>query len=227
MTVNNKYSNLQRKSDKKHSDTLADALNALSVVHVVARGQDLFRQGDAGDAIYLLKSGSLEVSTLSEDGRKLALNILRGGDIFGEIALLDGGRRSATVTALEDSVALRVSRQRMLSEFSTNPGLAMELMGLLIQRVRWISGQLENHALNSLEIRLARRLIYLAEQLPDGHGHIAVSQSELADHVSATREAVSKKISQWKLLGVVDIGRGKIYVLNGRALYEIASICPI
>lgn len=217
----------QTGNETGQQDSLADALHALSTVVLVKRGRDLFRQGDEGDAIYLLKSGSLEISTLSDDGRKLALNVLKSGDIFGEIALVDGGRRSATVSALEDSNLLRVGRERLLAEFSANPDLALQLLGVLIRRVRWISTQLENHAFHPLEIRLARRLVFLAGQMADQNGRIPVSQSDLADHVSATREAVSKKLAEWKQLGIVEIGRGRLSILDQRALTDIASMDPI
>ncbi|MDA5094822.1 Crp/Fnr family transcriptional regulator [Aliiroseovarius sp. KMU-50] len=221
--MNSKSGNFQVESEAGQTDALADALHALSTVSVVSRGQDLFQQGDEGDSIYLLKSGSLEISSLSDDGRKLTLNVLKSGDIFGEIALFDGGRRSATVTALEDSNLLQVGRQRLLAEFSDNPDLALELLGLLIRRVRWISMQLENHAFHPLEVRLARRLLFLAGQVSDRNGRISVSQSALADHVGATREAVSKKLAEWKNLGIVEVGRGNLTILDHKALSDIAS----
>lgn len=196
----------------------------MATIRVVSRGQDLFRQGDEGDAIYLLQSGSLEISLMSDDGRKLALNILKRGDIFGEVGLIDGGRRSATATALEDCSLLRVGRRRLLDEFTKTPTLALELMGLLIERVRWIGSQLEDHALQPLEIRLARRIVFLAERLSDDKGRIPLSQSDLADHVSATREAVSKKLSEWKHLGVVEVRRGNFEILDYQALKIIAAI---
>lgn len=227
MAMNSGHDKFQVESAAGEPDALADALHALSTASVVARGQDLFQQGDEGDAIYLLKSGSLEISSLSDDGRKLTLNVLKSGDIFGEIALVDGGCRSATVTALEDSNLLRIGRQRLLAEFSDNPDLALELLRLLIRRIRWISAQLENHAFHSLEVRLARRLLFLAGQVSDRNGRVPVSQSALADHVGATREAVSKKLSEWKQLGIVEIGRGNLTICDGHALSDIASIDQI
>lgn len=132
------------------------ALVALGSQQHLMRGCALFRQGDPADALYVVESGLLEVSILSPSGRKLTLNMLRKGTVFGEIAIFDGGLRSATVTAATPCVLLRIDRQALLEELRDNARFALDIIRLCVARVRWVSGQLEDHVFQPLTVRLAR-----------------------------------------------------------------------
>ncbi|MGP6086297.1 Crp/Fnr family transcriptional regulator [Antarctobacter jejuensis] len=199
-----------------------DTLAALgSRIHLDA-GADLFRQGDDADAIYVLEDGAMEVSILSEDGHKLTLNFLGAGTIFGEIALVDGGPRSATVSAVEACTLLRISKADFLTEIRSNPQFAVDMIQVCIERLRWVSGQLEAHVFHPLPVRLARRLLYLIDTRAQGNA-LPMSQSEMAAHVGVTREAVTKVLSVWKKAGIVSQGRGHITVLDRSALEDFAA----
>ena len=185
------------------------------------KGQMLFEQGDHDDRLCVLDEGELEVSVLSASGRKLTLNLLQAGAVFGEIAIFDPGPRTATITALAPST-LRVIRQSVLmAELRKDPELALEMAQLAGQRLRWISQQLEEQVFLSAPARLASKLAHLATQ---GDGStVRMSQADLADHIGATREAVSKTLSKWRKDGLVDVSRGAITILDEDGLDDAAN----
>jgi len=183
----------------------------------------LFEQGDEARALYALIDGTLEVSVLSMDGRKLALNVMRPGALFGEIALFDPGERTATISALEPCILRRVRYDDVLAKVREEPDLAIDLIQLAGQRMRWMDRQLNEQVFLPLPTRLARKILYLTDR-PDGDSsRLSLSQSELAEFVGATREAVSKTLSVWKKLGVVGSSRGALSVLDRPALQALAD----
>ncbi|AXI56482.1 CRP-like cAMP-activated global transcriptional regulator (plasmid) [Pseudoseohaeicola sp. NH-UV-7] len=181
----------------------------------------LFEQGDAGDALYAIVSGALEVSVLSRDGRKLALDIFRQGALFGEIALFDPGPRTATVTAIEPCVLHKIKNADLLREIRSDPDLAEDLIRLAGQRMRWMGDQLSEQVFLPMPMRLARRILHLTDT---EHDTLTLSQSVLADHVGATREAVSKTMAAWRKAGVISSLRGGMKVLDRAALRALADL---
>ena len=205
------------------SSELKRVLTSLSSdIHIKA-GEVLFEQGDDGDALYAILSGAIEFSVLSEDGRKLALNVMRDGALFGEIAMFDPGERTATVTALEPSVVRRVRNDDVLNGVREDPELAIDLIHLAGQRMRWMDRQLSEQVFLPMPSRLARKLLYLTDRPDGGTATLALSQAELAEFVGATREAVSKTLSGWKKMGVIASARGAISVLDRSALMALAD----
>lgn len=205
------------------SDALSALLGELSTTVKLNDGDVLFEQGDEARELYAVMKGSLEVSVLSLDGRKLALNVLREGALFGEIALFDPGERTATVTALEPSSVLRVRYDDVLDEVRSAPELAIDLIHLAGQRMRWMDRQLNEQVFLPMPSRLARKILYLTDRPEGGPATLALSQAELAEFVGATREAVSKTLSSWKKDGVVAASRGGLTVLDRPALELIAD----
>ena len=205
------------------SDALIEVLDDISQESHIDTGEILFEQGDDARELYALITGALEVSVLSMDGRKLALNVMRSGALFGEIALFDPGERTATVTALEPCTLRKVRYDDLLSHIREEPDLAIDLIQLAGQRMRWMDRQLNEQVFLPMPSRLARKILYLTER-PDGApATLALSQAELAEFVGATREAVSKTLSAWKKLGVISSARGAISVLDRPALQALAD----
>lgn len=189
----------------------------------LAKGETLFMQGDQGDKLYILRSGALQVSVLSSAGRQLTLNVLGEGAVFGEIALFDPGPRTATVTALERCDLSQIKRADLMVEIRSQPDLALEMMRLAGRRLRWVSTQLEDHVFLPLASRLARKLLYLSAQAGGSGQTVAMSQTDLAEHVAATREVVSKTLSEWKRHGLVNVLRGGIEIVDPEALMELSQ----
>ena len=187
----------------------------------LSQGEVLFEQGDTGDALYAIAEGALEFSILSAAGRKLTLDLMRPGAIFGEIALFDPGPRTATVTATEPSRLRRLRNRDILSQIRQYPDLAGDLLRLAGQRMRWMNAQLNEQVFLPMPVRLARKLLYLTPE--GGNDRLGLSQSELAEFVGATREAVSKTLSNWKRNGIIEINRGALQILDRKALALLAE----
>lgn len=209
------------------SQELVRLLNSVATEVDLEEGEILFEQGDQGDALYAIMSGSLEFSILSREGRKLSLDVMRPGALFGEIALFDPGTRTATVTALEPSCVRGVKNADVISAIRKAPDLGIDMIQLAGERMRWMSSQLNEQVFLPMPARLARKILYLTV---DGSEHLSMltlSQSELAEFVGATREAVSKTLSLWKRAGVIDATRGGVKVLDREALQVMADLHQI
>ncbi len=205
------------------SDRLRTMLAGQASEKSLDRGEVLFEQGDEGDALYAIIEGTLEVSFLAMSGRKLALSLMRPGEIFGEIALFDSGPRTATITAAEPSRVLRVRRNDVMNQIRQHPDLAVDMIRLAGLRMRWMGVQLNEQVFLPMPVRLARKLLHLAGQQDNPSERITLSQSELAEFVGATREAVSKTISIWKRNSVVEASRGGILIQDFDALRQLAE----
>ncbi len=205
------------------SEELRAMLAAQATEITLDRGDVLFEQDDEGDALYAILSGALEVSFLASSGRKLSLTMMRPGEVFGEIALFDSGPRTATVTAAEPSKVLRVRQKDMMAQIREHPDLAVDLIRLAGLRMRYMGAQLNEQVFLPMPIRLARKLLHLAGQQDSPTARITLSQSELAEFVGATREAVSKTISTWKRNNVVEASRGGLQIHDFDALRQLAE----
>lgn len=209
------------------SAELTETLERLAQAVTLDAGETLFEQGDPGAALYAVTHGSLEISVLSEDGRKFALDVMRDGAVLGEIALFDPGPRTATVTATEPTELLRIRNADLLREIRTAPELGIDMIALAGQRMRWMNRQITEQVFLPMQTRLARKVLYLTEKSDPVTDLLSLSQSELADFVGATREAVSKALSEWKKMGAVASSRRGIQILDRAALQALADLDQI
>ena len=215
----------------KENSLLSPASEALSAVFretarvvTLETRQVLFNQGDVGESLYIVLSGRLEISVVSEDGRRLTLNTVGAGQIVGEIAIFDGGPRTATIEATEQSELMEITRHEIRRKIRKNTEIAFELLELAGRRLRWLEGLLEDRSFKSLEVRLAKRVLYLLWS-NDGvaTNRVALSQAELADHVGATRVAVASVLQHWRQEGFLKSSRGQIEILERQKLEEKAE----
>lgn len=186
-------------------------------------GRHLFLQDDPADRVYGVISGTVEIAIFSMGGRKLVANFETPKSLIGEIAVLDGGRRTATATCISDCVLVSLTRARLFDRIERNPPLARAMIELLCARLRWVSGELGDQALLKIEARLAKRLIFLTGLIGDTAGWVSISQSELAGFLGATRESVNKTLTDWRRDGLIDIKRGGLRVKNAGRLEAIAN----
>lgn len=203
------------------SDELKQMLEHRASPVALSAADVLFEQGDVGDALYAIVDGTLEFSILSASGRKLSLDMMGPGAVFGEIALFDPGPRTATVTALTDARLLRVRNADVLDQITRDPAMASDLIRLAGERMRWMGKQMNEQVFLPLPARLARKLLHLAQV---SNGPLALSQSELAEYVGATREAVSKTLSSWKRDGILDLNRKALEIRDQSALEILADV---
>lgn len=186
----------------------------------------VFSQGDPGDSLYGVVTGKVRISASTREGKEMFLNIMEPGDTFGEIALLDGNPRTATATTTATCELMIIPRAQFLALLQREPTVAIHLLQLLCQRIRWTSSQAEDSALLTVPNRLARRLLSLAklhgQQSPRGV-QLIISQEEMGRFLGISRQAVNQYLQEWQTKGWVDVGRGKVTVLDESALQTMAS----
>ena len=169
----------------------------LALRRTYAKGEVIFSQGDSGDALFGIASGRVRVSSNGVDGRELFLNIMEPGDAFGEIAVIDGLPRTATVTALESTVLIVIQRADFLMLVTHEPQLSTHLLKLFCERLRWTSELVEEAAFLTAPARLAKRLLNLAARHgrpADGGTELRLSQSELAHFLAISRQIVNQHL---------------------------------
>ena len=203
-----------------------DRIAALATQRGYRRGEIVFSAGDPGDALYGVVSGRIRISAGTAEGREIFLNVMEPGDTFGEIALLDGGTRTATATATEPTELVSIRREPLFELLEREPKAALELLRLCGERLRWTSGLLEDAALLDAPARLAKRLLSLGEQHgEDGAGGrlVRISQEDLSNFLGVSRQAVNERLQDWKAKGWVALGRGTVTVRDAAALRRAVS----
>jgi CRP-like cAMP-binding protein len=189
------------------------------------RGATLFSKGDPGNSLYAVIAGTVKMSISSPDGRNAILNIIGPGEIFGEIALLDGRERSADAIANSNCELFVIDRREFIPFVKGQPSLAMKFIELLCERLRRTSDQVEQIILQNLPGRLASALLRLSEKqnsAPQGRT-IAITQQEISEMVGMTRESINKQLRAWATREWVRLEHGAIVVLNNEMLRELAE----
>jgi CRP/FNR family cyclic AMP-dependent transcriptional regulator len=200
------------------SDELA-RISSLCHTRHLGVGEVLFRKGDPGDALFGIRRGQIRIEAGASDGSRLTLNFMGSGDLFGEVAGLDGQSRTADATAGEPTELFVLRREDFLSHLEREPKVAIKIIMLLCQRIRWQSERMEESVLQSLPVRLARRLCALAS---DYGSEVHISQEQLGVFVGAARESVNRQLQHWRKDGILDLQRGRILLLNMNRLTAVA-----
>jgi CRP-like cAMP-binding protein len=186
------------------SDAPADArsrIAAKGVVHQLQRGDVLFEEGDAPDAMYVVLTGRVAIAVANRplDNRESMLALMETGDLFGELGLLDEGPRSAMARAIEPSSVLRIPYDVVRTELRANPAMLWGVTRLLASRLRVMDEVLSDSVFLDVTGRTAKRLL----ELSGGKDEfiLPITQEELAGMVGASRERVNKAISSFIRLG--------------------------
>jgi len=189
------------------------------------RGATIFSKGDPGSSLIAVVSGTIKISISSPDGRNAILNLIGPGEIFGEVAVLDGQARTADAIANTNCEIFVVDRREFLPFVRSQPALAMKFIELLCTRLRWTSDQVEQVILQDLPGRLASALIRLTERhkVSQGGRSIAVTQQEISEMVGMSRESINKQLRAWAARNWVRLEHGAIVVLDVESLQEIAG----
>jgi CRP-like cAMP-binding protein len=189
------------------------------------RGAAIFSKGDPGNSLVAVIRGTVKISISSAEGRSAILNLIGPGEIFGEVALLDGLARTADATANTNCEIFVIDRREFLPFVRTQPALAMKFIELLCARLRWTSDQVEEVILQDLAGRLASALIRLTEKhkLAPGGRIIAITQQEISEMVGMTRESINKQLRAWAARNWVRLEHGAIVVLDTESLQALAG----
>jgi CRP/FNR family transcriptional regulator, cyclic AMP receptor protein len=189
------------------------------------RGEVVFHQGDPGDTLHLVRSGRVKVVLPAETGDEVVLAILGPGDCFGELALLDGEPRSASVVAMEPVETMVLGRQDFLAFFRSNPETAERLVVNLARIIRNVNEDVADLAFLDLPGRLAKKLLELAEDygqpMEGGQGveiGVPLTQEELAGMIGATRPSGNKVLGWYEDQGAIQRRGRKIAILEAEVL---------
>lgn len=203
-----------------------DRIAALATRRSCPSGTVMFSQGDKGDALYGLVSGEVRISSSTPDGREAFFNVMRAGDSFGEIVLIDGKPRTASAVAIAECDLLVIHRENFRELMAREPQLPIHLLTLFCERLRWTSQMVEENAFLHVPARLARRLLYLAN--PHGTATacgatIRLSQEDLARFLSVSRQFVNQHLQKWRRQGWITLARGRITICDPQALARVAN----
>jgi CRP/FNR family transcriptional regulator, cyclic AMP receptor protein len=199
---------------------------------VIARrfhaAETIFHEGDPGQLLFLIESGQVRIYVQGKEGQETSVIVNGPGDLFGELAVIDGLPRSASAVAVNETLVYTMSRDCFREWMRRLPQLAHNFMKVLSVRVRYSTRQVGDLAQLGVPARLARKLLDLAQAYgrTGSHGvHIEapLTQSELAGLAGATRESVNKTLAAWRRQGVIRLERGQITIVDPDLLREKAS----
>jgi CRP-like cAMP-binding protein len=203
-----------------------DAILDFATERRFRRGQMIVQKGDAGSSMMAVLSGRVRISAVNADGKEITLNVINPGQVFGEIALLDGQPRSADASAIEDTSLLVLERRHFLPFLASNQALASRLLAVLCERLRSTSLALEQIALFDLEARLARLILKLASDYGKATAEgtrieLKLSQRDISNLVAASRESVNKQLGAWRDDGVLTFESGYIVLRRTEELQAL------
>ena len=213
---------------RKLSANEIDALIRYARVERYRAGREIFAKGSPGQSLMGVLRGSVKISSLSDSGKEIVFTIFNAGEIFGEIAVLDGDERSADATAMTDCELLVVNRRDLLPVFENRADLCEILLKILCRRVRLTTQQVEDVMFRHLESRVAKALVHLAESV-GLHGvrgpsvEIHVCQRELGNMAGGSRESVNKHLQIWHRQGLIDLSKGSIMIRDVEAIKRLAG----
>jgi len=194
----------------------------------VAKGEMLFNVGDPSTGLYIVANGRVRIWTVSAAGAEITLNVLTKGAFFGEIGMLDGNPRTAGASAMAPSELITIGKRSFFDALERDPLLARNVIEFLCRRLRWVSARMEDAALRQAPQRLARLLVFLANdhgvKTPNGiEIGIKLTQGELAQWAAMSREGLNKLLVRWAEDGTLTQSRGGIVVHSLEKLDEIAE----
>lgn len=200
-----------------------EAVQAVGMRRTYGAHVTLFHQGDEAGAVILVLRGRVKVATLSEGGREAIVAVRGPGDLLGELAAIDDGPRSMTVTTLEPVDVLLLPRSDFSALLEERPRLALVILRMVAGRLRYADAQQAQFATHDVVGRLAQRLVELCDRFGARRERgieidLPLSQEELASWVGASREGVSKAFQLLRSLRIVETGRRRVTVLDLDAL---------
>jgi CRP-like cAMP-binding protein len=203
-------------------------LAALARTRIYKPRETIVEKGDAARQLYVLLRGRAKVVTRGADGSDTGLNVMGPGEVFGEIGILDGQPRSATVSTLEECEMAVLDVKAFRDFLAAHPSVGIKLLAVLAGRVRDLTTRLEDRAFLEVPARLAKQLLWLAENHGErsgsgAHIELRLSQQELGDLIGATRESVNKYLSEWTRSGVLRQQRDRMEIFDLEALRSIAN----
>jgi len=188
----------------------------------VEKGEIIFFQSDPSELAYIVRSGNISLLLNSLDGREMVINEMHPGDVFGELGILTKQPRSTSAIARANSELLIIPRQAFIHMIDTEPQVVRRMLEIMAHRLQQ-SGERESAlAFMDAQARLARLLLELEIEQKD-KGYVTISQEELAHRTGLIRQTVAKALGKWRRNGWLITGRGRILILNHKALENLEN----
>jgi CRP/FNR family transcriptional regulator/CRP/FNR family cyclic AMP-dependent transcriptional regulator len=201
---------------KKHD--LAELETHLTRRHY-NKGDVIFHKDDEGSSLYIITKGTVKIVLPSPQGEEVILAILTTGEIIGELSLIDGHNRSATVEVLEDTEVLRLERQDFMYFLSTRFDAVLQVLEMLTQRLRDTDVLMEEAYFLDITSRVAKKILVLGRQFGVYEGGVIrigvhITQTDLASMVGTTRESVNKQLRFLRENGLITLEDGFLKILD-------------
>jgi CRP/FNR family transcriptional regulator len=188
------------------------------------KGQELFSEGSRAKGFYLAVSGKFKIYKLSPEGKEQILHIFGAGEVFGEVAAFTGGNYPASAGAIEPGRALFFPRMAFLELIGKEPAIAVNLLGILSQRLRLFTRMIEDLSLKEVPGRLAAYLMYLSERSGSiRHLDLDITKTQLASLLGTIPETLSRILAKMVQQGIIGVEGKTIRVLDPQALEAIAA----
>ncbi len=190
------------------------------------KNEVIFLKGDPGIGLYVIHRGRVKICVFDLQGDELIFTFLARGDLLGDLAILDGKPRSAAAIAIEETETLFLDRQEFLEFLGSSTQACLGIIIMLCQRLRRLSGQLEEISFLDVAGRIARNLVSMSRKEASDTGEKAVcsiTQEELAKIVGASREMVNKVLNSFVDMQLISISRQKLSILDQYQLNRIAT----
>ena len=202
-----------------------DRLGSYMKTRKAVRGATIFSKGDPGTGLLGVLVGSVKVSVASADGKDVVLNVFHEGDVFGEIALLDGQSRTADAIAMSDCELIVIERRDFVPFLRDHPDVMLKFIEILCSRLRRTSEQVQDVAFLNLPTRLAKTLLQLTAdaETSAAKGKIRITQRDISQIISRSRESTNKQLRAWSKRGWITLERGGLTILARDKLAAVAA----
>ncbi len=204
-----------------------EILARFASVHYVNAGTVIFAQGSEGDTMYVVATGRVQISLRPNGGNKIVVGVLQQGGMFGEVALLDGGKRTATVEALEPCELLSIRREDLLSYLQSQPMVAIKFLAVLAARLRSTDELIADTLMTNLPARLAKALLKLARAYGYNTSQgikidVKLYVEELVYRSGIPKEHVIAQLNAWINQGLLEVRKSRLVILEPYALAMLA-----
>lgn len=196
-------------------------LDRITTMSAVQKGKVFYRPGETGEVLFLLKSGRVQLYRLSPDGKKLILDTLGPGAIFGEMALVGQRMYNTFAEAVEDCLICVMSRADVERLVIDQPKVGLRILEIVGRRLREAETRLEDMAFKAVPARMASLLVRLANER--GKVIEGITHQELAETIGTYRETATQTLNDFKARGLIDIGRKRIIILDLEGLQALAE----
>jgi CRP/FNR family transcriptional regulator, cyclic AMP receptor protein len=203
--------------DLSHAEM--EAIERMTTMTTCNKGRQILGAGDQGEVLFILKQGKVQLSRLTEDGRRLVTAVLEAGSVFGEMPMLSQSLEDSSAEALEECTLCVMSRSDVENLILTNPRVALNIVHVLARRVSDLEKRLEMQAFQTVTERLAATLLRMAGV---GDEVAGTSHQQIAETIGASRETVTRALGDFRAQGLIELGRSHILIRDRAGLAGLA-----